>query len=191
MRALKAVVLVGFALFVARTLLDPTNYTILDWANLAIHEAGHLIALPLGEVPTILGGSVLQVLLPVALAAESWWRRHDGFGAGLVLLWAAESMANVSVYIADASARSLPLLTDDPDTHDWWQLLDRWDALEHDSTIAGIVHGAGWLVALCGVALGALALWRPAAPAITAGASDEELLQWVAQGASRHDRRAR
>jgi hypothetical protein len=190
-RTLKVVVAVGFGLFVLRSLLDPTNYTLLDWANLAIHEAGHLVFQPFGEVLMLLGGSLLQVALPAAIAAESAWRRKERFGAGMVLLWTAESMANVSVYIADASARSLPLLTDDPDTHDWWQLLGRWDLLEADSTIAGIVHGSAWVVYLAGGLLIAHTLW-PGATERATGApkrrSDDEVLLWLEQTASRRDR---
>lgn len=192
MRTLKVVVAIGFGLFVLRSLLDPTNYTLLDWANLAIHEAGHLVFQPFGEVLMLLGGSLLQVALPAAIAAESAWRRKERFGAGMVLLWTAESMANVSVYIADASARSLPLLTDDPDTHDWWQLLGRWGLLEADSTIAGIVHGTAWGVYLAGGLLIAHTLWPRATPAATRESrrgSDDELLVWLEQASSRRDRR--
>ncbi len=192
MRTLKVVVAIGFGLFVMRSLLDPTNYTLLDWANLAIHEAGHLIFQPFGEVLMLLGGSLLQVALPAGIAAESAWRRKQRFGAGMVLLWTAESMANVSVYIADASARSLPLITDDPDTHDWWQLLGRWDLLEADSTIAGIVHGAAWVVYLAGGLLIAHTLRPRPAPAATCSSrrrSDDDLLMWLEQASSRRDRR--
>jgi hypothetical protein len=152
-RLVKGIVLLAFAGYVLRSLLNPSLYVLLDYANLAMHEGGHVIFSPFGEVMTILGGSLMQVLMPIGIAVESEFRRKERFGAGMVLLWAAESMANVSVYIADASARDLPLLTDDPDSHDWWQLLGRWNMLAKDHQIAGYVTTAAWVVFFVGIVL--------------------------------------
>ena len=153
MRVVKGIVLLAFAGYVLRSLLNPSLYVLLDYANLALHEGGHVFFSPFGEVMTIMGGSLMQVLMPIGIAVESEFRRKERFGASMVLLWAAESMANVSVYIADASARELPLLTDDPDSHDWWQLLGRWDMLAKDHKIAGYVTTAAWVVFFVGIVL--------------------------------------
>lgn len=152
-RLVKAIVLLAFAGYVLRSLLNPSLYVLLDYANLALHEGGHLFFSPFGEVMTILGGSLMQVLMPIGIAVESEFRRKERFGASMVLLWGAESMANVSVYIADASACDLPLLTDDPDSHDWWQLLGRWNMLTKDHQIAGYVTTAAWVVFIVGIVL--------------------------------------
>ena len=153
MRVVKGIVLLAFAGYVLRSLLNPSLYVLLDYANLALHEGGHVFFSPFGDVMTIMGGSLMQVLMPIGIAIESELRRKERFGAGMVLLWAAESMANVSVYIADARARDLPLLTDDPDSHDWWQLLGRWNMLSKDHQIAGYVTTAAWMVFFAGIVL--------------------------------------
>ncbi|WP_424952085.1 hypothetical protein [Deinococcus sp.] len=102
--------------------------------DLIFHEAGHLLLL--------LGGSLFQVLLPAALAGVFYWRGERVSAAG-VLLWAAQSLG--SVYIADARRRELALLGDDPDSHDWWQLLGQWRLLAQDTSLGRLVwlSGAG------------------------------------------------
>jgi hypothetical protein len=44
----------------------------------------------------------------------------------------------VSTYVADAQERALPLITNDPSTHDWWRLLRAADLLAYDDVIGGL-----------------------------------------------------
>ena len=59
--------------------------------NLAIHEAGHIVFLPFGEFMHFLGGSLFQLLVPLAFAAY-FWRRGDQHAATVALWWEAADM---------------------------------------------------------------------------------------------------
>lgn len=107
-------------------LLDPLHGDLLSGVNLVFHEAGHVLLIWAGETVMLLGGSLGQVAVPLACAAAFLWR-GDRFAAGVVGLWLAHSLAGVAAYIRDAPLRQLDLITGDPDTHDWWQLLGGWN----------------------------------------------------------------
>ena len=109
-------------------ILYPANWIFLNGVDLVFHEAGHVIFMPFGETLYLMGGSLFQVLLPMMLAGV-FFRRGEQVNAAVMLLWAAQNLGNVSVYIADAQERALPLLGGDPDHHDWWQILGNWNAL--------------------------------------------------------------
>lgn len=112
-----------------------------------MHEAGHVLFMPFGTTLHLLGGSLFQVIVPLVFAA-SFLRRGLASSALFPLFWAAESLWNVSVYVGDARARALPLITGDADTHDWWQLLSAAGHLEWDRPLAALVWAAGvavWL----------------------------------------------
>ena len=50
--------------------------------DLVFHEAGHIIFSPLGRFMTVLGGSLLQFLIPV-IAAIAFVRQDEPFGAAI------------------------------------------------------------------------------------------------------------
>ena len=72
MKSFQIIFAVALAAWTGVLLLAP-----LDWAmnsfvhliNLVFHEAGHIIFSPFGEFMTILGGSLMQVLIPLICAA--------------------------------------------------------------------------------------------------------------------------
>ncbi len=135
---------------------------LLHGVSLGMHETGHLVFAPFGEVAAVLGGSLLQLLLPLAFVAE-FARRRRWDGAALSLWWVAQNGWDVAVYVADARAESLPLVGGGE--HDWAFLLMRWHALAADHSIArGLAHGAS---ALAVVAL----VWAAFAPASAAYAA--------------------
>ncbi len=57
----------------------------------------------------MLGGSLLQCLVPLLFAAE-FLRRQNPFGAAFSLWWLAQNLLDVAVYVNDARAGVLPLL---------------------------------------------------------------------------------
>ncbi len=101
---------------------DPLGFTppfvlwVIDTINLFIHEAGHLIFRLFGQTVSILGGSLMQCMIPLALVIVTW--REKPHQAGLPLFWLGENLVNVSVYIADAPYRNLKLIKDGL-IHDW------------------------------------------------------------------------
>lgn len=124
----------------------------LDYLNLLVHEAGHWLFLPLGETMVILGGSLLQCLLPAVFTGYFGYKK-EWAGVAFGVWWVGNNLINVSYYIYDARARVLPLLGGDSSGHDWYNLLSRWNLLEQDQAIAGVVYGLGWLL-LVGSLLG-------------------------------------
>jgi hypothetical protein len=125
--------------------------------DLGIHELGHMLVWWGPELMVQLAGSFLQVAVPLLIGAYFLWRR-DRMAVVLMVVWAAESLNNVSVYVYDATRMALPLLGDDGSGagHDWRNILSRLGLLEHTDAIAYTVRGLSGL--LFGIALG-LAVW--------------------------------
>lgn len=131
----RIIVPIGLGAYGCIRLRNPEHWDLLDDVNLAIHEAGHVLFQPLGDPLVVLGGSLLQVMLPLAFVAYFLVRREP-FSASVVMAWVAASLANVALYVADARAQELPLLGGENVIHDWWYLLIEWDLLSHDVSIA-------------------------------------------------------
>ena len=135
----------------APDILRPAGWSFQGGVALIFHEAGHVLFLPFGQTLYLMGGSLFQVLLPAALAGVFHWQ-GEGVSAAVMLLWVAQNLGNVSVYVGDAQDRLLPLLGDDLDSHDWWRLLGSWHALP----LAPTLGRALWLL---GVAVALLTVW--------------------------------
>src|SRR5262249_48334010 len=90
-----------------------------------IHELGHVIFSFLGQFMMVAGGSLAQLLAPIA-AGLILLRQRDYFGLSVAGSWLSFSMYNLATYIADARMQELPLLglTNDP-LHDWHYLLSQ------------------------------------------------------------------
>lgn len=131
----------------------PGTYSWLDSLDLAIHETGHLVFAAGGSFLGLLGGTLLQLLVPLAFAA-ALWRQGDPHGSTVPLWWLGQSCWNVSVYIKDARAQELPLVGGGE--HDWAILLGELGLLPRDQAIGGAVYLTGVLI--YGVAV--IAGWR-------------------------------
>lgn len=118
--------------------------------DLGFHELGHMLATPLGQTVHFLAGSTTQVLVPLGLGAYFWLSQRDEVASGLMLGWAATSMQDASVYIADAPFQRLPLIGGH---HDWAFLLGRWDMIEMADELAAFVWFSGLLVGLTGLGI--------------------------------------
>jgi hypothetical protein len=140
---LRQALVAGIALYAAICLRNSGEFRLLDSVDLAIHETGHLVFAPFGEFLGFLGGSLFQVLFPLAFVTY-FWRRRDRFAAYVVLGWVAQNLWNVSVYVADARARRLPLVGGGE--HDWAYLLGRLGLLGSDLLLAHGLQFAGVLL---------------------------------------------
>ena len=136
-------------------LRSPETYRWLDSLDLAIHETGHLVFAPGGETLGVVGGTLMQLIVP-SVFAGGLWRQGDLHGATIPLWWLGQNCWNISVYIRDARLEALPLVGGGE--HDWAWLLGNWGLLECDQQIGGIVYlggvllyliaiGAGWMLA--------------------------------------------
>jgi len=132
----------------------PGTYRFLDYVNLVFHEAGHVFFAFFGEFLGILGGSILQVLIPAIVVGHFVWQGHM-YSAAIALFWVGQSLFNVSVYVRDARARVLPLLGDDISAHDWYNILGRLGLLRWDQAIGNLIYLLGLALVVASV-IGAL-----------------------------------
>jgi hypothetical protein len=122
----------------------PAEWRFIDHFNLVIHEAGHILFMPLGQFMTILGGSLFQVIVPAVFVAYFYYQEKY-YSAALVLFLMGESLLNVSVYAGDSVAMQLPLLGGDDSIHDWNWMLDHLGLLSRTREIAGAIRLFGTL----------------------------------------------
>ena len=134
----------GFAvLFIAALTAEQGWIPLLDGVNLLFHEAGHPLFGLLGWEPlTILGGTLMQLLVPL-LVAGSFLLRRDTIGIAVAGVWTFENLLNIARYVADARAQVLPLVGGGE--HDWTNLLSRWGCLAQDTHIAQTLLAIGWI----------------------------------------------
>ena len=121
-------------------ILRHPGFALIDNVNLPIHETGHLVFAPFGELITALGGTLFQLIVPAVFIAY-FIRRRDQFAASVALWWLAENCWNIAVYVGDAQAQLLPLVGGGE--HDWAFILAELDVLQQDARIAAMVRFAG------------------------------------------------
>jgi len=138
--------------------------------NLAIHEFGHMLFMPfgipiLGRTMVILGGSLTEVAFPLLFVGYFLRKRDDGrrrdvFAAMVCLWWSAIGLLATAIYCADSRAGKLMLLDgltgQESEGHDWYNLLDRWGLLEHDTQIARWMRMIAWLMCVGSIVI---AVW--------------------------------
>ena len=162
-RALLLIALTAWTLWFAAHGIDweTIGGSFLHRANLAFHEFGHLFFLPFGETMTILGGSLFQVLLPLSLSGYFIVRRQDNFAAAVATWWAGQNLVDLAPYIRDAEYRALPLVgARGEESHDWGNLLERWDAVSQCYTLARTSFAIGLMVMVLAVLWAVALLWR-------------------------------
>lgn len=110
------------------------TYTWIDNADLVIHEAGHVFFSIFGRFIYTLGGTLMQIILP-SLIAWYFWKNNYSTGAQVGFLWLGQNLINISVYAADARAKSLPLLGGNKVYHDWEYILGTLNILQYDLVV--------------------------------------------------------
>ena len=132
-------------LFYLRFLIVENYFSPLDHVNLVFHEAGHVLFSPFGRFIMMLGGTISQLAIPLVCAIH-FLRSSSVIGFQLALYWTGENFLNVSVYIADARRRALPLVG--AGEHDWTYLLAELGLLTNDQQVAWLVFLSGSLLIL-------------------------------------------
>ena len=96
---------------------------------------------------TSLGGSVMQVLVPVACGIAFATSSPSPFGVAVACWWAGENLLDVAIYINDARSLTLVLLGGhtgaEVEGHDWEHILGLTHLSMYDHHIAWTVHAAG------------------------------------------------
>ena len=135
-------------------LLDPGVFRLIDNVDLAIHEAGHVFFGPFGEFIGFLGGTLMQLIVPLTFMGYFIYKR-DQYAASVLLWWVGQNLWNISVYIKDARAMELPLVGGG--VHDWRVILGETGLLPRDQEIGQMVYTAGVLCYLGSIAWGVVA----------------------------------
>ncbi len=116
--------------------------------NLPFHEAGHILFLPFGSFMMSLGGSLLQLLVPLVCAWALFFQQDDAFGASCCIWWIGESLLDLAPYIDDARSLQLMLLggpASEVEGHDWEAILAALGWLHLDHALAAM---AWWIGAM-------------------------------------------
>jgi hypothetical protein len=125
---------------------------------LYIHEAGHFFFRILGEDLYILGGSIMQVLVPFV-----WYivaRREESALAPVALFFTGLSLVDVSIYVRDAATQILPLLGGHHVKHDWATFLGRHDMLDWGVPMGDLLFYSGLLISLGAIIWGVTLTYR-------------------------------
>jgi len=159
-RALGTVALAALAWMVATNGLALPSGAILGFLHmidLVFHEAGHVVFGFFGRFVGVLGGSLNQILVPLACTVAFVVKRQVA-AAAVTLFWTGQSLADVAVYVADGKAMALPLLADGL-IHDWNFVLGTLGWLDYAGRLGGIIFGLGVVTMLAACALLALDFW--------------------------------
>ena len=159
-----------YALFLLYAFSRHGQFLFLDWVNLAIHEAGHplfgVFAGPdevgPGYTLMILGGTLLELIVPFTLASIFFFRREVP-GVAFCLFWFFENFLYIGRYMA--TARTMDILLVGGDEHDWEVLFTHWNILVHDQQIGQAMNLLAWLGMLSTVAWFAHRSFRGSSPA--------------------------
>ena len=143
-----------------------SNYageSFLHLINLPFHEAGHILFSFFGRFLQVLGGSLLQVVIP-AICLVAFLIRREPFSASIGLWWVGQSFIDMAPYINDARAGQLMLIggvtgQEAPDFHDWNVLLSMRGLLNYDGVIAHLAKYVGVLLILLALLWGGYSLW--------------------------------
>jgi hypothetical protein len=124
------------------------------------HELGHALFSWAGYDTQILGGTIGQLLVPIACTAVFIYRRQTS-AVAFCTFWTFQNLLYVAAYMADARTSAMPLVGSDES--DWTILFSHWGVLQQDRVIAAWTRGIGWIGMLASVGwLIVMAVVRPA-----------------------------
>lgn len=136
-----------YALLLSFLAFNFRQLTLLDSVHLPIHEGGHLLFGYLGDTPGLWGGTLLQLLVPAALAV-SFAVKREVTGTAFCAVAFFHSLTGVATYMIDALRLELPLVTvgavADESQHDWVNIFTRLGVLPHAIQIGDAVRFIAW-----------------------------------------------
>ena len=131
---------------------------------LVFHEAGHIFFMPLGNFMQFLGGTLMQLIMPLTCCVVFLFRQRDPLAASFCLWWTAVSFMDIAPYIYDAPQPRLTLLSGltglEDSGHDWINILSTLGMLGKAHAIASITHAFAILLMLLAQLWGGLLLFR-------------------------------
>ena len=85
-----------------------------------------------------------------------FFARKELFSSSVTLFWVGQNLFNISVYVKDAQAMVLPLVSmggGEDTIHDWNYLLSHVGLLRWDRQVGSLVYGLGLCVMIASVVL--------------------------------------
>lgn len=143
-----------------RHVAEPLYRSWFSGITLAFHELGHLVFAPFGRTMMLLGGSLLQCLVPCGAGLYLLLRQRDYFGVAVCSFWLSFSTFELAVYVDDANRENLPLVSlgGNPE-HDWSTLLTEWRCLNAAQALARTARLFASAEGIFALALAAFLLW--------------------------------
>ena len=170
-RPLSKAALAGWAgfygLFFLYALRARGGFLLIDHVNLVIHEGGHLLFGWLGATLGLWGGTLLELLVPLALAIYFTFQRQTTATAFAAYFF-FENFLYIGTYMADARSQGLPLVTvgdGESGDHDWYRIFSSLGLLDYDRTIGGATRLLGFVGMLATIAWLAWRYRRQTSPA--------------------------
>jgi len=148
--------LLAFLGFLTIKIILGADFIFVHYIDLIFHEAGHMIFMFFGEFIQFLGGTMMQLLVPI-ICGITFLRQKDYFAATIMLWWLGENLWDVSIYISDARAQALQLIGGE---HDWHYLLGELNLLTYDGHIGMVVYGVGVTMMISALVLGVVAIQK-------------------------------
>ncbi len=140
-----AVLLAAYGIVCAK---DLPETGMLDRVNLVAHEAGHLLFSYLGEFLMVIGGTIGQLFVPVAFTVYFFLRKQM-FSSAVTFFWTGQNFFGISVYIKDAQAMDLPLVSvggGEDTIHDWNYILSKLGVLHCDHALGNMAFWTGVII---------------------------------------------
>ena len=155
-RPVAMIAIVFYLLFLLYAANNRSGFLFLDYANLMIHEAGHPLfgilggggEIGFGYTLMVMGGTLLELIVPLACAAYFFFRR-ESIGIAFCAFWFFENFLYIGSYMSDARASALPLVGSGDS--DWEVLFTQWNLMLRDTQIAHITRTLGWLGMLASI----------------------------------------
>jgi hypothetical protein len=148
---LKRVFIVLLASYGVYGAFHPQSFSFLDGVNLLFHEGGHVLFGALGEYVGIWGGTLMQCILPLAVAVY-FFKEDQRFSSAVAVFWLGQNFFHIASYVKDARSQALPLVGGE--VHDWDYILSRAGWLAMDQFLGNAVWTVGLLVIFLSVYLG-------------------------------------
>ena len=131
---------------------DVNEYRFLDRVDLVAHEAGHMLFSWFGEFIMVMGGTIGQLFVPLAFTVY-FLIRKERFSASVTLFWVGQNLLNISVYVKDAQAMAMPLVSmgGGDVIHDWNYILTKLGLLRHDQVVGSLAYGMGFVTMIAAI----------------------------------------
>ena len=155
----RAALVAGLAIWTVQFARTPIGVdainSFLHLPDLVFHEAGHIIFSPFGRFMTVLGGSLLQFLVPV-VALIAFVKQEEPFGAAICAWWAGQNLVDLAPYIADARSLRMVLLGGrtgaEVEGHDWEYLLNTLGISHYAHPLGYATHAVGIVIMVAALA---------------------------------------